>query len=76
MLQLNIIVAVTGASGSIYAKLLLEELRRFQSEGRVEQVAVVFSEKAKEVWTHELGLFPNEFPDTIYDNDDFNAPFA
>ena len=74
--SLNIIVAVTGASGSIYAKLLLEELRRFQSEGRVVQVAVVFSEKAKEVWTHELGLFPNEFPDTIYDNNDFNAPFA
>jgi len=72
----NILLAVTGASGSIYAKLLLEELRRFQSEGQVKQVAVVFSEKAKEVWAHEIGLFPNGFPFTIYDNEDFNAPFA
>jgi len=74
--SLNIIVAVTGASGSVYAKLLLEELRRFQSEGQVDQVGVVFSEKAKEVWAYELGTFPNDFPFTIYDNDDFNAPFA
>ena len=74
--QKNIILAVTGASGSIYAKLLLEELCRFQSEGQVEQVAVVFSDKAKEVWAHEIGLFPNELSFTIYDNEDFNAPFA
>jgi len=73
---LNIIIAVTGASGSIYAKLLLEELRRFQLEGQVAQVAAVFSEKAKEVWTHEIGLFPNEFPFPTHDNEDFNAPFA
>ena len=97
--SLNIIVAVTGASGSIYARLLLEELHRFQSEGRVKQVGVVFSEKAKEVWAHEMGSYPpaiadlienslhgeiagqarndgNDFPFPIYENDDFNAPFA
>ena len=72
---MNIVVAVTGASGSIYAKLMLEELQQFQSDGLVEQVAVVFSEKAKEVWTHEIGTFP-DFPFTVYGNDDFNAPFA
>ena len=74
--SLNIIVAVTGASGSIYAKLLLEELCRFHSEGVVKQVGVVFSEKAKEVWTHEIGAFPDKFPYALYDPDDFNAPFA
>jgi 4-hydroxy-3-polyprenylbenzoate decarboxylase len=36
----------------------------------------VFSEKAREVWFHETGTFPKEFPFTVYDNDDFNAPFA
>ena len=96
--SLNIIVAVTGASGSIYAKLLLEELCRFQSEGQVKQVDVVFSEKAKEVWAHEIGKLPafdaafggitnaaerrtaslsyNAASFAIYDNNDFNAPFA
>jgi len=76
MKPLHVIVAVTGASGSIYAKLLLEELRSLQSSGRVERVDAVFSEKAKEVWRHEIGAFPDNFPFTVYDNDDFNAPFA
>ena len=74
--SLNIIVAVTGASGSLYAKLLLEALCRFQSEGQVNQLGVVFSEKAKEVWAHEIGVFPDSFPYTVYFQDDFSAPFA
>jgi len=74
--KMNIIIAVTGASGSIYAKLLLEELCRFRSSGQVEELGVVFSEKAKEVWTHEIGTFPDEFPYSVFDNNDFNAPFA
>ena len=74
---MNIIVAVTGASGSIYAKLLLEELCRFHKEGQVKQASVVFSEKAKEVWDHEIGEYLEfDVPFTIHDNDDFNAPFA
>jgi 4-hydroxy-3-polyprenylbenzoate decarboxylase len=73
---MNIIVAVTGASGSIYARLLFEELQRFRLLRQVEQVGVVFSEKAKEVWKHEIGDFPEEFPHTIYSHNDFNAPFA
>jgi len=72
----NIIVAVTGASGAIYAKLLFEELHQFQLSGQVEQVDVVFSEKAKEVWNHEIGTLPDDFPYKVYGNDDFNAPFA
>ena len=81
--SLNLILAVTGASGAVYARLLLEEIRRFQSEGQVSQCSVVFSEKAKEVWAHEIGAFPDEslgressFPFSIYENDDFSASFA
>jgi len=72
----RIIVAVTGASGAIYAKLLFEELQKFLLSVEVGQIDVVFSEKAKEVWKHELGVFPDDFPFKIYDNDDFYAPFA
>jgi len=74
--SLHIIVAVTGASGSIYAKHLFDELRNLRWTRQVEKVDAVFSEKAKEVWKHEIGDFPDDFPFTIYDNDDFNAPFA
>ena len=73
---MNCIIAVTGASGAIYAKLLLEEMCRFRSSGQVKELGVVFSEKAKEVWRHELGTFPDEFPYSVYHHDDFNAPFA
>ena len=73
---MNIIVAITGASGSIYAKLLLDELYHFRLKGQAEQVSVVFSEKAKEVWAHEIGAFSDEFQYTVHDNNDFNAPFA
>ena len=69
---MSIIIAVTGASGAIYAKLLLEEL----SKENKNSFSVVFSEKAKEVWTHEIGTFSNDFPFKVYDNNDFNAPFA
>ena len=74
---MKIIVAVTGASGSIYARLLLDELCHFRSKGEIEQLGVVFSEKAKNVWAYETGTFPPcDFPYTLYNNDDFNAPFA
>ena len=73
---MNIIVAITGASGSIYAKLLLEELCRMQLTGQIEQADIVFSDKAREVWAHEIGIFSNTLPFTVYENDNFNAPFA
>ena len=50
----KIIVAVTGASGAIYAKLLLERLQA-AGDGQQARIAVVFSENAKEIWEYELG---------------------
>jgi 4-hydroxy-3-polyprenylbenzoate decarboxylase len=52
MQKKNIVVAVTGASGSIYAQRLLQHLERKMDElGRVE---VVFSKNAFDVWKYEL----------------------
>jgi len=72
---MNIAVAITGASGSIYAKVLLEKLVRIKSQWS--ELGVVMSENAKTVWQTELG---NEgyknFPFKFYDKNDFNAPFA
>lgn len=72
----KIIVAVTGASGSIYAKVLLDKLSKLSSQ--VEKVGVVMSNNAKDVWKHELGneeyTLYKDF--TFYDKMDFYAPFA
>ncbi|ALL05225.1 3-octaprenyl-4-hydroxybenzoate carboxy-lyase [Pedobacter sp. PACM 27299] len=71
----KIIVAITGASGSIYAKLLLDNLMTLSDQ--VETVAVVMSDNAKEVWRFELGNEDyDRYPYKFYPKMDFNAPFA
>jgi len=49
----KIVVAITGASGSIYAKILLDKLSKLSEQ--IEQVGIVMSDNAKDVWKHELG---------------------
>jgi 4-hydroxy-3-polyprenylbenzoate decarboxylase len=71
----KIVIGVTGASGSIYAKVLFDRLIEMQNQ--VEDVGVVFSTNAREVWKLELGNsnFEN-LPFKVYDSMDFMAPFA
>lgn len=71
----KIIVAITGASGTLYAKVLLEKLQ--QVNDQIETVGLVMSDNAKEVWKFELGNTNYEkFPFKVYDKNDFYAPFA
>ena len=71
----KIVVAVTGASGSIYAKLLLDRLHKLSDQ--IKEVAVIMSDNARDVWRFELD---NEdymhLPFKIYPKTDFMAPFA
>lgn len=71
----KIVVAVTGASGSIYAKVLLDKLLLHRDQW--ESVGVVMSDNARTVWTHELGDERYlDYPFDFYDKNDFFAPFA
>ena len=71
----KIIVAVTGASGSIYAKVLFDKLQKLKDQ--VSKVGIVMSENAKLVWELELGNKDYEkLPFDFYTSQDFNAPFA
>ncbi|PRD47505.1 UbiX family flavin prenyltransferase [Sphingobacterium haloxyli] len=71
----KIIVAITGASGSIYAKVLLDKLSKLDDQ--VAEVGVVMSDNAKDVWTFELGADNYQhYPFTFYNKNDFMAPFA
>lgn len=70
----KIIIAITGASGSIYAKRMLENLVLLSKITPLE-VGVVLSTNAKDVWDHELGEMP-QIPFKIYDKRDYFAPFA
>lgn len=71
----NIVVAVSGASGSIYAKVLLDKLSQMQNQ--VARVGLVMSNNAKDVWKYELGNESyNDYSFQQYDRQDFFAPFA
>ncbi|WP_202925343.1 UbiX family flavin prenyltransferase [Mucilaginibacter sp. 14171R-50] len=71
----KIVVAVTGASGSVYAKLLLDKLQVLQTQ--IAEVAVVMSDNAKQVWEFELeDTTHGNYPFKVYAKNDFMAPFA
>jgi len=71
----KIVLAVTGASGSVYALKLLEKLKELKSPP--EEIAVIFSSTAKEIWEAETGQkYTAAFPAKEYGNNSFYAPFA
>ena len=71
----KIVVAVTGASGSIYAKLLTEKLLLLKDQ--IEEISMILTENAKEVWRTELGNDDYEkLPVKQFTLHDFHAPFA
>lgn len=69
----KIVVAITGASGSIYAQRLIYHLQSLADQ--IEDVGVVCSSNAKDVWEYELGS-GMEIPYRVYAKNDFFAPFA
>ncbi|MFI5220618.1 MAG: UbiX family flavin prenyltransferase [Bacteroidia bacterium] len=59
----------------MYAKVLFDKLQQLNDQ--IENVGVVFSKNAKEVWQHELGNKDYEtVPFKIFEPNNFNAPFA
>lgn len=68
------VIAITGASGSIYAELILKKLQVLHGQT---EIAVVMTENARQVWKTELNNESwREFPFTFYATNDFYAPFA
>lgn len=71
----KIIISITGASGSIYAKVLLEKILMLKDQ--IDNVGILMSKNAEIVWETELkNSNYKKFPFQQYDKYDFNAPFA
>ncbi len=71
---MKLVVAVGGASGSPYARRLLDFLAR---EGPAAGVSVdlVFTTTGRQIWSHEIGTTP-DYPFQTWKNQDLTAPFA
>lgn len=70
----RITVAVSGASGAIYARLVLESLLR---QPGVREIALVITDSGREVARHEGATLPQDDPRIrLFSNDDLFAPPA
>jgi 4-hydroxy-3-polyprenylbenzoate decarboxylase len=71
----KIVVAVTGASGAVYASVLFKKLCALKNQ--LDEVGVVFSTNATGIWNYELKApFEVVAPLKLYAKNDFYAPFA
>ena len=72
----KIIIAITGASGSVYARRLIDKLSK--STSHPEACGIVFSKNARDIWSYELKekVSESSIPFPIYESHDFYAPFA
>ena len=71
----KIVVAVTGASGALYAKLVIEKL--LQLKDQWQELSVVMSNNAKQIWKAELANEDYQnYRVKFFEKNDFNAPFA
>lgn len=71
----KIVIAIAGASGSVYAKILIEKI--LQLNDQWQELAVVMSDNAKEIWQTELGNSDYlSYPVSYFTSHDFSAPFA
>jgi flavin prenyltransferase len=69
------VIAVTGSSGAIYAKVLFDRL--IQVRDQWDAVGVVLSDNAKINWELEIGPADfSQYPFRFYEKNDFSAPFA
>ena len=71
----KIAVAITGASGSIYAKLMLQKLTRLKEQ--LAELSIVMTDNARLVWQTELDdQSYDSFDARYFSTRDFRAPFA
>lgn len=71
----KIVLAITGASGSVYSSQLLKKLLAVKNQWQ--ELSVIMTDNAQTIWKTELNNedFKN-YPVSFYDTKDFSAPFA
>lgn len=74
-MQRKIILAITGASGSVYAATLLRKLQAMKQQ--LQEIAVIITDTGRDIWLDETGeKFNISGNAKEYSNDTYYAPFA
>lgn len=74
-MQRKIILAITGASGSVYAKTLIRKLQGMKPP--LQEIAVIITDTGRDIWLDEIGeKFDISGNAKEYSNSTFYAPFA
>jgi 4-hydroxy-3-polyprenylbenzoate decarboxylase len=75
MSRKKLVIAISGASGSIYAEQIIQKLLAVKQQW--DELSVVMTENAKQVWHTEIGNDSwKDIPLKFYGTNDFSAPFA
>ena len=73
----KIIIAITGASGMIYAQRFLSKLKEEGIKGQLSDIALIISENVEEIWKNEISSGKiSDFGFSVYNNNNFYVPFA
>jgi 4-hydroxy-3-polyprenylbenzoate decarboxylase len=77
MEEKKIVIAITGASGMIYAYQLTEKLNSEEFKNQIAEIAIVCSDNVEKIWSTEI--YTPKLSDLnfkFYNNNDFYVPFA
>ncbi len=71
------VIAISGASGMIYAERLLKRLQTNELQAQLSEIALIISDNAGGIWSQEIPETKlSDFGFPIYKNNDFYVPFA
>ena len=77
MKKIKLVIAVSGASGTIYAKRMIEKLQTKTISDQIDETGIVFSKNAEDIWKEEIGEFSKvDIKLPVYSKNSFDAPFA
>ncbi len=72
---MKIILGITGASGAIYARHIIEHLNK--NREKFTELAIIFTDAGQKVWNFEItDLKISEIPFNVFDNNNLFAPMA
>jgi len=71
------VIAISGASGMIYAERLLKRLQTDKLQAQLSEIALISSDNVDGIWSHEIPEIKlSDFGFPIYKNNNFYVPFA